>query len=249
MILGLLILLGYRLAVSTSAVLQITAGENAIVMALLERGLSTASVVVLVWLWVFPERSRPADAATLILTTFVLALTLTGIGAGLRADPIPAVPLLTGAVLWQALTIAVCAIGILLLLVLRPLYWGYGVSMLTVLIAGEAGGLLVGAPAPAVTGLLRLSQIAAMPVLLTLPQRIVPAAAPALPPAPMMRPAPERKRVNLPPDIFESFLNLGFEKDLLSLCRHAAEIVSFSLVADICLVLSRPTVSDEIIIF
>ena len=249
MLLGLFVMLIFRLALSAAAIIQISMGENAAVQALLERGLSTASTVILVWLWVFPDRSRTADAATLILTTFILALTLTGIGTNLQALPAEAGNLLFGAALWQGLSIGFGLIGILLLLRLRPPVWGYGVSLLTVLIAGEIAGLWVREPAGAVIGILRLSQIAALPVLLTLPQRILPAEVVAARVLPVARPTPERKRVNLPPAIFENFLNMTLEKDLLSICRYASEIVSFSLVADICLVLSRPTAGDEIIIF
>jgi signal transduction histidine kinase len=250
MLLGLSVLLVFRLALSVAAIIQVSSGESTSVQDILESGFSTASAAILVWLWVFPQRTRTADAATLLLTTFILALTVTGVGAALQAVSTPAGTWLTGAALWKVLTIALCLIGALLLLRLRPPVWGYGVSMLVVLAAGETAGLLIGEPAAAVTGIMRLAQIAALPVLLTLPQRILPPQPETPAPAPpAVRSAPERKRVNLPPSIFENFLNLALEKDLLSICRYTSEVVSFSLVADICLVLSRPTATDEIIIF
>ncbi|HUF39549.1 MAG TPA: ATP-binding protein [Anaerolineales bacterium] len=249
MLLGLAVLVAFRLGLSVAALFQVAAGGDAVLLPVLERGLSTASVAVLVWLWAFPERNRTGDAAALILTSLILVLTVAGLGAGLQTVP-QAAAWLTGPMIWAALSIVIGAAGLLLLVRLRPPVWGYGVSLLLVLIMGEVAGLAIGSPAEIATGILRLSQIAALPVLLTLPQRIIPAAfSPPAPVPPVVRPTPERKRVNLPSNLFADFMSLGLEGDMLSVCRKASEIVSYALVADICLVVSRPTSSDEILIF
>jgi heme/copper-type cytochrome/quinol oxidase subunit 4 len=47
---------------------------------ILDRAVIAFSLVILIWIWVFPESSRRADTATLLLSLIILVLTIfTGI--------------------------------------------------------------------------------------------------------------------------------------------------------------------------
>ncbi len=127
------------------------------------------TLVWIVWLWVFPEPVRLADAATLLLSLLGIAafgLTLI-LWMQKPADSFNLSMFETG---WQIFSIAVILLGILGLVVRKPNGWSYGLAMLILGFLGHFATLVypMNGNFP---GIVRLTQLAMFPILLTLSQR------------------------------------------------------------------------------
>jgi hypothetical protein len=68
--------------------------------------------------------------------------------------------------------LTLCGIGLLALLIRHPEGWGSGVVMLLVLTAGHIANLLFPLAGKDYQGAVRLAEMIAFPILLTLPQRV-----------------------------------------------------------------------------
>lgn len=244
LVFGFALLLLLRLVLSGASLGSNTAGLPSAPLPVLERGLTTAAWIVLVWLWAVPEKSRAADGASLLLG--LLAVALTGLSLLLQIQSQASGWIAPG---WSIFSLLILGGGIVLLVRLKPDLWGYGLAMLALLFLAEAAGWAAFNLSSDASVVLRLAQLAAFPILLTLPQRINAEPVVQVVAQPVVRPVPERKRINLPPAVMNRFLALGLEADLLTLCRGIAEAVSYALVADICLVISKVGQLEEIIIY
>ncbi len=242
---GLYALLILRFGLTATALAISSGTVNPITLDWVERGLTTATWIIIVWLWAFPDRSNTSDLGTALLTIFSITLTFLTVGLLLQQSALAAWVSLA----WSGFSILVLLSGILLLLVKKPDLWGYGFSMLFLLLTAEIGTFIFTSDSGAALSLIRLAAIASFPVLLTLPQRIDIERIVEPEPRLIARRSPERKRVNLPASVFGNFLALATETDMLKISRGVTETVSFAMVADICLMVSRPTQQDEIIIY
>ncbi|MEA3439137.1 MAG: GAF domain-containing protein [Chloroflexota bacterium] len=173
LVLGLSILLALRLAYNIYAVLtwqNLVLGES--LLPVLDRGVNLLSLLVIIWLWSFPEPSRAADAATMLLAVlFITLIVFAGVWwyeqsyiAGFYGSLVDRV--------FETSSIALITIGLLLLVLRRPKNWSIGVVMLLVLGTGHVFHLLY----PPYTGdyaaAVRISQIIAYPLLFLLPRRL-----------------------------------------------------------------------------
>ncbi len=169
---GLIMLMAAQLAVFTVGLLgllHVLSPEA--VLPPLDRAITAFSLVWMIWLWAFPEPSRSADWATWLLSLFVVA------GFGLTtvaysANPVPPpFNLSPYDMAWQVATMGLATFGLIVLLVRRPNGWGNGVAVMALFFIGSllyilSGGLSGQYPAP-----LRLMELVAFPILMTLPQR------------------------------------------------------------------------------
>jgi signal transduction histidine kinase len=178
----LLLILQLSLFVASGLVWQAVV-DGRIWLPLLERSVSLMGLVLIVWLWSFPNpdlgagttsSSRSISAAD-SASLFIGILTLVGCIFGSMWWVRQTInQVLNGSIIDQAFQIAcicVAVIGLLNLVILRPAMWGYGIAMLLLLGAGPAVHLLLlpyGQDYPSIT---RLFEIAAFPFLLLLPGR------------------------------------------------------------------------------
>jgi hypothetical protein len=171
-LLGLSMLLVIRLGLFVAAGLAWQRLINAeLFLPLASRGADLLSLLVIIWLWVFPEPSWPADLATIILAIVILGVTVLGVNLVINQG---AVEVVNGSPLdqyahWGGLILA--GLGILLLIIRRPLAWPIGVVMIAILGVGAAIQILLPG-AGDYPGAVRLSQIIVYPLLLVLPSRI-----------------------------------------------------------------------------
>jgi signal transduction histidine kinase len=138
----------------------------------IDRAASLISLLLIAWLWAFPMPQRLGDAATLLLgllglTFFVISLVWWGEqGSG---------SLYNGSwpdAAWGIASLAIILLGIALILFQQPAGWGMALSMLGLLFIGHLGHLLAPLPEGDYPGAVRLSQMAAYPILLVLTQRV-----------------------------------------------------------------------------
>ncbi|MGE5375433.1 MAG: ATP-binding protein [Bacteroidota bacterium] len=201
----------------------------------LDRAVTLFSVVWIIWLWAFPEPSRAADAGTWLLTIFVAA------GLGLSLVAYSAEPVLApyNATIydsaWQLATIAVEIFGLVMLLARRPNGWGNGVACLALLLTGNVLYMFFGRVDGDFPGPVRLMQLAAFPILMTLPQRF---------PAPASRVtsvrqqdvpvAGERRRYSTDPKTFHALLALAGESQADKLSQAITRAIAQTMLADLC---------------
>ncbi len=172
MAIGLGLLLASRVILFAAGVLVGT-GQllDPVLLPSLDRAIGAIDMILIVWLWAFPEPKRLADAASILLGLLVvtlLALSLTWANAQFNNQPFNETPLNT---LWAAFSLVVCVTGIFLLLVRKPPSWEFGLAMLVILGLGQFTQLLWPLPGEAYAGGVRIAQLAAYPILLALPQR------------------------------------------------------------------------------
>lgn len=208
----------------------------------LDRAIALLSLVWIIWLWVFPEPLRVADAASILLT--LLILTLFGATSVLNAAGGWVSP--SGfnfsfyELLWQGFGAGIALLGLIGLLVRRPNGWGNGLGMLLMFFIGHLGALLWRQEGN-FAGLLRLAHLAAFPLLLTLPQRFPATTERRLPlltnktangeEQPVRQ---ERRRYSTDPKTFQSMISLAGETEPEKIAQALTRSVSQAMLADLC---------------
>lgn len=158
----------------------------------LDRLASLLSLLVILWLWGFPENAPGADAGAILLSLLsVVGAVLGGLWWSSQA---PGAPFNQQLVDWmtQVGALILALLGILILALRRPDQWGAGIFMLLLLGAGSLAHLGLAPVEGDYPGLVRLAQMAAFPFLLILPQRLLTQSTPAMTAAtqPVSAPAP-----------------------------------------------------------
>jgi signal transduction histidine kinase len=170
--LGLGLLLVVRLILFACAGLAWEELFRADLLPPIDRAVSLISLLLIAWLWAIPMPQRLGDAATILLgllglTFFVITLIWWGEqGPGSQYNgswPDAA---------WGIVSLAIILLGTALILFQQPAGWGMALSMLGLLFLGHLGHLLAPLPEGDYAGAVRLSQMAAYPLLLVLTQRV-----------------------------------------------------------------------------
>ena len=248
MILGLSLLLVLRIVLfaSTALVWQGLASSAGLLPSM-ERAITLLSLVVLVWMWAFPKPSKLADTGAMLLGLFSLTvMTLIFIWwQGQAADGIYNGSFLD--TLGEIYTLLLISLGILLLLIRRPRLWEIGLSMLAVMGIGHILNLILPPGSENYSGVVRLTQMAAYPLLLALPQRLPQSAArPQLTPSARSREATEsRPSVSLDPTLLQSILTLSSEPDLQVSGPLIARTFAYTSMADCCFIVYPPNSAGQ----
>ena len=232
---GLLILLILRLALFAVAAL---AGQNLIpphILPPLDRGVALFSLIMIIWMWAFPEPVRMADAANWLIGLLVITFTAlsliwwTGQPVGTTYNGTWAESAAEG------LSLVILFLGGLILILRRPTGWGFGISMLGLLFLGHLFEYLIPMPGSDFPGVVRLAQMAAYPLLLTLPNRFV---APAHTLAQSR--VDEIQRSFTQSDLLQAVLSLGTERQPEKICYRITSEVADLMNADLVLLITIP---------
>jgi len=200
----------------------------------IDRAITLISLIVIIWLWVFPEPLRMADAGTLLL--MLLAVTVAAFSqvwwANQAANTTFNGSLADRIVEYSVLILALS--GGALLIVRRPNGWGIGLAMLGVILAGHLIYLLYPNPGGDFSGAVRLAQMIAYPLLLALPQRFTVTSRESID-------VPEKQQHFRPlPELLSSFFELAAETHPEKLSRLITQTISHAFVSDVCLLVSIP---------
>ncbi|HLE14114.1 MAG TPA: GAF domain-containing protein [Anaerolineales bacterium] len=236
---GRRMLAGLALLLLAQLVLMATAGLAQFFFGLdgwlppLDRAVTALSLILFIWLWAFPQPNRMPDFATLLLTLLVLVLFLL---TGVWWTSQTALVYFNGSlpdVLWTSFTLLLALAGGLVLLVRRPAGFEIGLAQFVLISLGLALYLLAPLPQGDYPGAIRLAQMAAYPLLLTLPFRFSHEADEAG--------ASDRAwRAGIQPDNFQAFLLLAGATGSQEICRSLTLAIARALPADLCLLLSPP---------
>lgn len=235
MALGLALLLIAQLALGVNAGLAQVFDRPIALLPALDRAVSAFSLAMVIWLWAFPEPQRLADTATALLGLLAAALFFftsawwnnLETAGGFNGSPPD--------ILWSGFVLFLAFLGALLLLNRRPEGYGSGLGMLGLIFAGHLAHWLAPWPEGDFPGAVRLAQMAAYPLLLTLPQRL-PALAGAERPAPAAPAFPRAGAAD--PALARSFRRLLAGSAAPQAYPALAYALCQTLPAELCLVLA-----------
>ena len=213
-----------------------------------DRAMTLISLIWIIWLWTFPEPNRYADAGAALGSLLVIIVLSFGLVNWAKTDL--SIPFNTTLqeFIWQAASIALIVVGIVILFARHPNGWGNGLSVLILALIGHSLQILFGRVDGNYPGVVRLLYMAGFPFLLTLPQRF---------PLPVIRretsikkdaPAPERRHFSTDPKTFHSLLALAAETSADAINRNITRGVAQALLADLCFLLYFSKESDQMII-
>ena len=194
----------------------------------LDQAVSLMAILIIFWLWNFPEPNRVVDPAV------ILVISIIGILVALQVTLIPGLlDGFTGTMsFWQGLSILILAGGSGLILIRKPNLWINGFIMGGLLLIGSILTLF----SKDLTSL-HLAQLAAYPLLLTLSERF-----------PIGESLPEdlsledetRSRVSVEYSILKLVQNLFDEQDQTGILYKIAQVTAYLILADLVLVIDTP---------
>jgi signal transduction histidine kinase len=205
----------------------------------LDRAITALMLVWIIWLWAFPEPVRLADAATALLNLLIIAL----LGLTLvfwAPKPTGSFNLTGFETGWQIFSLIVTLLGILMLVLRRPNGWSFGLSILLLAFVGHLATLIF--PQDGIfPGIVRLSQLAMFPILLTLPQRFPVPAMVRKPPVKSGgtdEPIRERRRYSTDPKTFHALMSLAAEPDPGKIGQIMTRGIAQAMLADLCFLIT-----------
>lgn len=252
MVLGLGILLGLRFFLFLSAGLSQQGLSNPhILLPILDRTATTLSLIAILWLWIFPEPTRTADAASGLLCLFTLtiaALSWAWWFSHYTESSFNASLLDMG---WEFFALILLILGFALLIMRKPNGWEYGLGMLIISVFGHVLHLIAPVTHSDFPGYVRLAQMAAYPILFTLPRRFSIADTEPISLERVLEEnqpiIQERQRYGIAPERLQTFLGMMSETSVPKLCTSIARTIAETMLADICLLLYPPSGEGEFI--
>ena len=218
----------------------------------IDRAFVAFGIIWITWLWAFPEPSRAADAAAVLLSLLVA----TAAGLSLLTWPAQAAfttyNLTVDDKLWQIASLILIAIGLLILFIRRPDGMWNGVMVLVLGFLGHAAHLLLPVDGN-YSGVVRLAYMTAYPILLTLPQRFpAPVSSNNLPPSqPTIKKdatVPERRRYSTDPKTFHALLALAAESSATKVSQAVTRAIAQTMLADLCFLIYLTDNKSQLII-
>jgi signal transduction histidine kinase len=215
----------------------------------LDRATMLIGLVWIFWLWAFPEPSRAADAATVLLTLFIVMALALGLAAW-GAQP-PGTPYNTTLqdFIWQSASLGFIALGVLTLFVRRPNGWGNGFAVLLLAFLGHSLYLVFGREGGNYPGIVRMAYMAMYPFLMTLSQRF-PMPASLARPAVVKQDAPveERRHYSTDPKTFHALLSLAAETNADKVSHAITRAIAQTILADLCFLIYLTDNKNQLVI-
>jgi signal transduction histidine kinase len=245
MVIGFGLLLGARLLLFwVGGLAYFETADPHVVLPVTDRAIMLVSLVLILWLWIFPEPSRIADAASGLLGLLILTIfTLNQVWWSTNHVSIAFNNSITSMV-WEVLALVILLLGSILLLIRRHTGWGYGLAMMGVLAAGHLLQLVFPDLDNDFPGAVRLFEMAGFPLLWAIPNRFNILGTEAL--FVKTEKVEKRRRYGVEPETFKAILSLPVDLTQEDTCPHLAKLLAESLMADICLIILPPIENDQI---
>ncbi|TAK12470.1 MAG: hypothetical protein EPO32_08495 [Anaerolineae bacterium] len=267
MVFGLGALLGLRALLFLAAGLAVQGvARLGMLLPVVDRTVGVVSVVLLVWLWAFPRPRRAPDAATLLVVALVFMMgSLSALYWASNGAPESLNQNDLGFA-WDGLTFALALGGAFLLFVSKPAHWGAGAVMLLLVAVGALVQMFAALPGDT-PGMLRVAQLAAFPLLFSLPRRLDLGPAPAqvitaptvearspeapVPPAavaPVPAEANGKRQAGLPASEFKAIVQLAASDKPEEVAQLLVRHLAHGLLADVTLLMTPPDSGGQIIV-
>jgi signal transduction histidine kinase len=212
---------------------------------LLDRFVALFSLVVIIWLWVFPKRTRVVDEIVLIAEAVIVIAGVISLVWWLKANSTQFYNTsFLGAYAYYA-GIALLIAGVILLFWKRPNSWGLGVSMLVILLGGYLAQYIIRQPAGDYAWLVRLGEMVAYIMLLALPGRLVSRTEET-------QVAEVEKSITPVPSqmdekLIKSIVNLSNTESVQQFFQKLTQLVAQMMEAEICLLVIPPNTGGQLI--
>jgi signal transduction histidine kinase len=218
----------------------------------LDRAVTLLGLVVIAWLWCFPDPSPSADAGAFLLGFFAVVSAILGALWWSNQGPEIAFNGSWLDIAAQAAGLFVILIGCLVLIYRRPDGWTYGVPMLLLVGMGSILHLLLLPYGEDYAVAVRLGQIAAYPFLLILPQRNLVSSLSverlALEQAADgARQSQAVRDLYADPQLWQAMLKLAGETDTARISQGIVSTLANALEADLCLMFQPPDSGGKIL--
>jgi len=200
-----------------------------------DRALTLFGLVWMIWLWVFPEPSSPADTATALVSLLIAgayALSL----LTFSASPANSFNTTNLDWYWQIASMMIAGLGIFLLLIRRPNGWGNGMAIFVIALFGHILHVTFGRTEGDFPGAVRLAYMAAYPILMTLPQRFpAPSQAKQVQQTKQIieREDGEPRRYSTDPKTFHALLELAAESSVDKVSQAITRAIAQTMLADL----------------
>jgi len=249
LLIGFLPLIVLRLALFVGGGLawQGLIAEQALLPAL-ERSVGLVSLIILLWLWAFPQPQRRADFAALLFSFFGLFF---GLFLCLWWLNQAGTTSFNASLIDQAATLAGVLIALLalsLLILKRPDGWSAGLLFFLVIGAGVLLHFLFPALERDYSGVIRLAEIIAYPLLILIPLR-TPLPLTAEPSASQAESVAQPERLTpLEMQLIQTCLSLPMDMQRGQLSNALSALFARALRADLCCLVSPPDESWHILL-
>lgn len=229
---GLILLLLVQLSLMVAAGLAQVFFQVLSWLPALDRTVIAFSLVLFIWLWAFPYPNRLPDFATILLGVMVVVLCLLT-GFWWSNQPQPEFFNASAAdIFWTSFSLLLALAGGLVMLVRHPPGYEFGLAQFVLLAGGLALHLFAPLAEGNYPGAVRLSQMAAFPLLLTLPFRF------------SLSETESRtgagSSAGIQPDQFLPLLGLAGATGSQEICRSLAQSIAHAMQAENTLLLSPP---------
>lgn len=248
MVIGLSLLLGTRLILLGIAIWGYFSSANPhLWLPVIDRAMMAFALVLILWLWIFPEPIRGADTASALLAFLILCIFLLNqVWWGSHYTD-GAFNIQIVSVAWEILATLILIAGSILLLIRRPNGARYGLFMMAVLAFGHIGQMLFPDMTSDYPGIVRFFELAAFPLLWALPNRFNPPAVvtprPAVEPA---TPSMEKRRYGVGPETFQAILSLPAITTSEASYQRITKLLAETFLADISLLILPPNDINQI---
>ncbi len=137
--------------------------------------------------------------------------------------------------LWQVMTLFLVLLGLIILSILRPSQWPFGIAMLAILGAGYLVQILRFDPANIGMGAVRITQVLTIPLMLTLSKRISQKQKTgAKIPADLAPEVPQHERIDIKPMLVNELLIIAVKEKRAEKLEAIVRALSLSTMADFC---------------
>jgi signal transduction histidine kinase len=213
---------------------------------LLDRIVALFSLVLIIWMWVYPRRSPLVDKIVLILEAVIVLAGVMCLIWWIRQNSTEFFnSSFLGAYAYYV-GIALLLSGVILLFWRRPKSWGLGVSMLVIFLAGYLAQYLIRQPAGDYAWIVRLGEMVAYVLLLELPRRTVLTSEASLLPDVEKSIPPVASRVDI--QVIQAIINLSNEKSPQKFFQKLTQIVAQIMKAETCLLVMPPKTGAQLIV-
>jgi signal transduction histidine kinase len=211
----------------------------------LDRTIALFSLVLIIWLWAFPEPLPVADRLTIGLEIVILVAGTFSLFWWSGQSPNAAFNTsMLGAYAYY-IGIILLMLGVILLLWRRPDAWGYGIAMLAILLAGYIAQFFIRQPAGDFPWLVRMGEMAAFTMLLALPRRLVTLQG-------INEVTGEEKSIStstrMEAQFFQSMLDVINERAPQQYYQKLTQWVARYMDAEICLFMVPPRIGGQLIL-
>ncbi len=211
----------------------------------LDRAVFVFSLVWIVWLWNFPKPARLGDLVTGFLNLGVILLFLFTYSSWIAQ---PAGSAFTGSLMdlvWELSALFIVLTGMAILVFSRPAGWGFGLGMLSLLLAGTVAHLLLHPVSSSLSPYIRLGMLASFPLLPTLLHRFETTTLAssgmqtgALPASEVPPRAQERRRYSSSPRTVNAWLKILETREPENVVTGMAKALSHTMLSDLCLIVN-----------